>query len=525
MQSSHRSALTYALIVSLGGFIFGLDIMLISGTFQYTSIEFGLTALQKGNIAAAPNWGALAALLFAGYFAERFGRKNTLLTIAALYVVSALWSAVAGSYVELFVARLIGGLAFTSLSLASMYIGEIAPPSKRGFLVGMNQFNIVIGIFVASLVNYMLVNALADNASWITALGISDANVWRWMLGFETIPAIIWFALLLSIPESPRWLCLKGQQDKAKAALAKISDSEADVTAQLNEIEGSLNSEEKSRNYRDQVKDIFSSKMRLALYIGVFMAVVQALSGMNAILYFMPTIFQQVGGGQSAFSQSVLVNLIGMSFTLLSLLLIDKLGRRKILIGGLIVACAAMGMVTYGFYDASYTIAADSIGAFAASVDTSLLQPLVGVEYSSDVAFKAAVIEQIGQSDFALIESELLLAATDIKGMLVLVSIIVFVCSYNFSLGPILWILLSEIFATKVRAVAITACGFVAAIFGGILVPTMFPIQLESLGAMNTFLSYTIFCGVGLLVMSIITPETKGKSIEEIEAELANRNS
>ncbi len=524
MQSAHRNAISYALIVSLGGFIFGLDIMLISGTFQYTSIEFGLSALQKGNIAAAPSWGALTALLIAGYVSERLGRKKALLIIAALYVVSALWSAVAGSYTELFVARLIGGLAFTSLSLASMYIGEIAPPAKRGFLVGMNQFNIVIGIFVASLVNYMLVNALANNAGWVTSLGISDTNVWRWMLGFEAVPAIIWLLLLLRIPESPRWLCLKGQQDKAKAALAKISSDEQEVQSQLAEIESSLDSEEKSRSYLDQVKMLFSKKMRLALYIGVFMAVVQALSGMNAILYFMPTILQQVGGGQSAFLQSVVVNLIGMSFTLLSLLLIDKLGRRKILIGGLVVACAAMAAVTYGFYDATYTIAADSLSAFAASIDTSLLQPLVGVEYSSDIAFKSAVIEQIGQEKFALIESELLLAATDIKGMLVLVSIIVFVCSYNFSLGPILWILLSEVFATKVRAAAITACGFIAAIFGGILVPTMFPIQLESLGAMNTFLTYTIFCVIGLVVMSIIAPETKGKSIEEIEKELSARS-
>lgn len=524
MQSVHKNAITYALIVSLGGFIFGLDIMLISGTFQYTSIEFGLTALQKGNIAAAPSWGALAALLCAGYLSERFGRKKTLLTIAALYIVSALWSAIAGSYFELFVARLIGGLAFTSLSLASMYIGEIAPPSKRGFLVGMNQFNIVIGIFVASLVNYMLVNSLSDGVAWITALGVSDANVWRWMLGFETVPAVIWFLLLLGIPESPRWLCLKGQSDKAKEALIKISANEQEATAQLAEIEASLDSEEKSRSYLDQVKDIFSKKMRLALYIGVFMAVVQALSGMNAILYFMPTILQQVGGGQSAFLQSVLINLIGMSFTLLSLLLIDKLGRRKILIGGLIVACAAMATVTYGFFDASYMIAADSLSALGASIDTSLLQPLVGVEFSSDIAFKSAVIELIGQKKFALIESELLLAATDIKGMLVLVSIVIFVCSYNFSLGPILWILLSEVFATKVRAAAITACGFIASIFGGILVPTMFPIQLESLGAMKTFLSYTVFCAIGLIVMSLITPETKGKSIEEIERELAAKS-
>ncbi len=524
MQSAHRNAIIYALIVSLGGFIFGLDIMLISGTFQYISVEFGLSALQKGNIAAAPSWGALVALLFAGYVSERFGRKKTLLTIAALYVVSALWSAVAGGYTELFIARLIGGLAFTSLSLASMYIGEIAPPSKRGLLVGMNQFNIVIGIFIASLVNFLLVDSLGNGAGWATSLGINDTNVWRWMLGFETVPAILWLLLLLRIPESPRWLCLKGQHDKAKAALGKISSNEQEVQAQLAEIENSLDSEEKSRNYVDQIKTLFSKKMRLALYIGVFMAVVQALSGMNAILYFMPTILQQVGGGQSAFLQSVFINLIGMSFTLLSLVLIDKLGRRKILVGGLIVACSAMAVVTYGFYDATYTIAAGSLSALSASIDTSLLQPLVGVEYASDIAFKSAVVAQIGQENFALIESELLLAATDIKGLLVLVSIIVFVCAYNFSLGPILWILLSEVFATKVRAVAITACGFIAAIFGGILVPTLFPIQLENLGAMKTFLSYTVFCGIGLIVMSWITPETKGKSIEEIEQELGAKS-
>ncbi|WAJ72092.1 sugar porter family MFS transporter [Catenovulum adriaticum] len=516
MYQSSRNALFYAFIVSIGGFIFGLDIMLISGTFQYTSIEFGLTAIEKGNIAAAPNYGALIALLVAGYFCDKLGRKRTLMIIAGLYVISAIGSAFATSYFGLFSARLVGGLAFTSLSLASMYIGEIAPPRMRGKLVGLNQLNIVLGILAATILNYYLVEIANAGQSWSQMIGLDEANVWRWMLGLETIPAVIWFVLLFFIPESPRWLMLNHSKEKAHSVIKKLVPAN-EVETQFNQIVHSLENTEHSLSYGEQLKALFSKSMRMALLIGVFMAIIQSLSGMNAVLAFMPMIFQQVGGGESAFLQSIWVSLIGTVFTVMALLLIDKLGRRKILLGGLVTCAISMGLVTYGFYDATYMISAEAINSLSTSVDTSALTPLIGMEYTSDINFKTAVIDAIGRDSFALIENDLLLQSTDIQGMLVLVGIIAFVCSYNFSLGPILWILFSEIFPTKVRAVAITSSALVATIFGGIVVPTLFPWQLENLGATYTFLAYGAFCLLGFAVMAKITPETKGKTIEEIE--------
>ncbi|WP_017446664.1 MFS transporter [Gayadomonas joobiniege] len=523
MQQANRNALCYAFIVAIGGFIFGLDIMLISGTFQYTTLEFGLSAIEKGNIAAAPNYGALVALLVAGYFCERLGRKKTLMIIAALYIISAVGSAFAPSYLTLFLARLIGGLAFTSLSLASMYIGEIAPPQMRGKLVGLNQFNIVIGILTATILNYLLVEWVSDGGvAWASAIGLTEGNVWRWMLGLEIIPAVIWFLLLLKIPESPRWLMLNHREHEVHAVLEKILPPEQ-VKGQYQQIKENLKTTDHALSYSEQIKILFGKKMRLALAIGMFMAAVQALSGMNAILSFMPMIFQQVGGGQSSFEQSIWVSLIGTFFTFLALILIDRLGRRKILLGGLTVCAAALATVTYGFYDATYVISAESAAQFASQVDNVNLTSLVGTVYQTDIAFKNAVVGAIGQDAFVAIESDLLVAATQIQGMLVLAGIITFVCSYNFSLGPILWILFSEIFPTKVRAIAITSSALIATIFGGILVPTLFPWQLENFGAAYTFLAYAGFCILGFIVMAKIMPETKGKTIEEIESMMGHK--
>ncbi|MCI2283906.1 MFS transporter [Colwellia sp. MSW7] len=526
MHQSNHKAFLYAFIVSIGGFIFGLDIMLISGTFEYTTIEFGLTAIQKGNIGAAPGYGALVALIVGGYFCEHWGRKKTLMIIAALYIVSAVGSALAPSYAWLFSARLIGGLAFTSLSLASMYIGEIAPPQIRGKLVGLNQLNIVIGILVAAILNYYFVAFANSGATWTQAINLTDANVWRWMLGIETLPAVIWFALLFLIPESPRWLVLNNKQEQARKVIHQLTSSredDAQVDVEFNQIVDSLKDTGHSLSYVEQIKLLFSKNIRIALTIGMLMAAVQALSGMNAILTFLPMIFQQVGAGESAFAQAIWVNLIGAFFTVLALMYIDKIGRRIMLIGGLIVCTLSLAVVGYGFYEATYMITSESLTSLAPMIDTSVLTSLVGIEYTNDVAFKQAVLALTGADSFSIIENALLVSSTHMQGMLVLIGIIVFVCSFNFSLGPILWILFSEIFPTKVRAVAITSSALIATIFGGILVPTLFPWQLENFGAATTFLIYAGFCVSGLLFVAKMMPETKGRTIEEIEEMFGGR--
>ena len=197
MPRSERNAFFYSLIVAFGGFVFGLDLVLIAGTFEYTEIQFGLSAAQKGLVASGPGWGALIGLLFAGSICDRLGRKKALLLIAAIYSISAIGSALSGGLWSLFAFRLIGGLAFTSLSLASMYIGEIAPPNIRGKLVGANQLNIVIGLFAGSGINYLIASLAQTDPAWAQAILLNQDTAWRWMLGIEALPAALWFLLLL----------------------------------------------------------------------------------------------------------------------------------------------------------------------------------------------------------------------------------------------------------------------------------------------------------------------------------------
>ncbi|XPF94563.1 MFS transporter [Colwellia sp. RE-S-Sl-9] len=522
MFTPTRNAFLYSLIIAFGGFVFGLDIILISGTIKAITLEFGLSALEVGYIVSGPGWGALVGLICTSYFSDKFGRKNTALTIAALYTLSAIGSAYAPSAEFLFWARFLGGLAFASLSLASMYIGEIAPPKSRGKLVGLNQLNIVIGIFVAQIFNYYIINATEQNADWAINIGLHADNAWRWMLGAEIVPAFLWFLALFIVPESPRWLALNGKEERAKQALTKITEPE-ELDKQMHEIVHSLNdTNHHALSLVQQFKLLCTPTMRTALIIGVVITIIQPMTGMNAVLAYMPTIFSQLGGSESsAFGQTVMVGGIGLLFTVLALVFIDKLGRRPILLGGLTWAILSLGLVTLGFFNATYMLTAESVIALKDSVDISLLQPLLNVEFASDFEFKQAVENVIGRESFVNLEGSIMTAATSINGLMVLIGIISFQCAYNFSLGPVVWILLSEVFTTKVRAVAIPLCGFVASVFGGIVVPLFFPWQLANMGAVSTFGLYLICCVIGLFFSYKVIPETKNKTIEEIELELA----
>ena len=283
MPPTTRNAFAFSLIVALGGFVFGLDLVLIAGAFDYIEVQFGLSAAQKGLIASGPGWGALAALLVAGRICDKIGRKKALLLIAALYTVSAIGSALASGIWSLFMFRLMGGLAFTSLSLASIYIGEIAPPSIRGKLVGANQLNIVIGIFTGSGLNYLIAEIGQTAPAWAEVILLNDQTAWRWMLGIETLPALVWLLLLLKIPESPRWLMLNNQPARAKAVLQRLTIP-SQVEHEYNDIAKNLQNTEHSLSYAEQAKLLFSPKLRVALAVGLILAVVQPWTGMNASL-------------------------------------------------------------------------------------------------------------------------------------------------------------------------------------------------------------------------------------------------
>ncbi len=515
-----NAASFYAVIVALGGFVFGLDLVLIAGTFEYTDVQFGLSTAEKGLIASGPGWGALAALTFAGALSDRLGRKKSLLLIAALYTVSAVGSGLAWGFWSLFCFRLVGGLAFTSLSLASMYIGEIAPAGSRGKLVGANQLNIAIGLTAGAWLSAQTAAAGASHAAWAAALNLNDQTAWRWMLGIEALPAALWFGLLLLIPESPRWLVLNHRPDQARAALGRILPA-AQVPAAFDAIVNHLGDVGRRLSYLQQARLLASRRLWAALAVGLILAVVQPWTGMNAIQVFMPQIFEYTGRGATKLSDQFAVNLIGMFFTLLALLLIDRVGRRVILVGGLVVCAASLLVVSAGFGAATYAITPETVQAAADRVPATALEPLVGQVFTDERSFQAAVRTSVGDEAASAIQNVLNLRAVSIQAPLVLLGVVVFVCAYNFSVGPVLWILFSELFPTRVRALAITGCAWVTTVFGGILVPMIYPLQIERLGPALTFLVYGVVCLLGAAALAKLCPETRGRTIEEIEADVA----
>ena len=236
MENRTLYALYCATVVSLGGFVFGFDASVISGVVGFVSVEFDLTPIQSGFVVAAPTLSGVFGTMVIGPLSDALGRKKVLLVIAFLYLLSALASAFASSYMMLVTARAIGGLAFTSLMIAPMYIAEIAPARLRGKLVSINQLNIVIGLSAAYFANYYILGASESDASWVTDWGV-DANTWRWMLGVEIIPAVIFFLGLFLIPDSPRWLISKGREEEAKEVMGRLLPSDAiDTEIQLNSL-------------------------------------------------------------------------------------------------------------------------------------------------------------------------------------------------------------------------------------------------------------------------------------------------
>lgn len=519
MDRNSRNALFYAVVVTLGGFVFGLDAAVISGTVRFVAMEFGLSDLQVGAVVSAPGLGVLFALLLAGYVSDRFGRKKALLLVAGLYLVSAVASALAPSFEALVAARFLGGLAFTSLSLASMYIGEIAPPKWRGKMVSMNQFNIVLGLSAAYFVNYLILMASQSDATWVTTLGI-EKYTWRWMLGSEIVPALVWFGLLFFIPESPRWLVFNGRSDDARHVMAKVMPVDV-IDEQVREMEESMHLAHDSRSIGKQMRELFQPRLRLVLVVGATIAAVQPVTGINAILFYAPTVFEQLGmGTDAAFMQAVWVGLISIIATFISILLIDRMGRRPMLIWGLTWLVTSLFVCSYGFSTASYKLSQESLTEISAEIDTTQLQPLVGVTYDSDTAFKDALRESIGEARTRDESSVLIQKAATMNAGLILVGIMSFIAAFQFSVGPIMWVLFSEIFPIALRGVAIPAFAFVTSILS-YLVQQFFPWQLTVMGGSAIFISYAVMAGIGLLVLIRVLPETKNKTIEEIERDFA----
>ena len=512
------TAFRYAFIVALGGFIFGLDAALISGTVRFVAVEFGLSDLEVGAVVSAPGFGVIFALLAAGHVAALIGRKKTLLIIAALYLVSAIASVVAPNFESLVAARFLGGLAFTSLSLASMYIGEIAPSGMRGKLVSMNQINIVVGLSAAYFANFAILQATDSGAAWVETVGIVDYT-WRWMLGTEIIPALAWLLLLLAIPESPRWLVQKGNLDSARRVMSNLMPLER-IDVAFREIQESVSHGQDQRSLRSQLADLFDRRMRTVFWLGLTIAAVQPITGINSILFYAPTVFEQTGiGTDAAFTQAVVVGIVSVFFTALALLLIDRVGRRPMTLFGLTWAAASLFVGAWAFSNATYVLDAGVLVHLAGNVDAESLRALFGVQYFSDVEFKSAVEAAIGEAALRENESVLLENAANLNTTVILVAIVSFIAAFNFSIGPIMWVLFSEIFPIYVRSIAIPSFALVTSIVN-YFVNQFFPWQLNNMGAAEILSFYAGCILVGLVILFRILPETKNKTIEEIELEL-----
>ena len=518
-----------ALIVALGGFLMGFDASVISGVVGFIETEFDLTKAQLGFSVASLTLTSTLAMMVAGPLSDRFGRRKILFAAALLYAVSAVGSAFAPSFALLVVARMIGGFGVgASLIIAPLYIAEIAPAESRGQMVSFNQLNIVIGITVAFFTNYLILK-LGDSADSFVA-----GNEWRWMLGVETLPAILYFVGLFFVPQSPRWLLMKGRNEEALPIMQMAVGSVA-ATQELDEIQKSMAKDAESE--KGGVGELFRPALRLVVLIGVVVGIVQQATGINAVFFYAPTIFAQTGiGTDASFVQAIFVGVINLVFTLLAIALIDKLGRKPLLTGGLIGITLAMGLLAYGFGQATYELTPDAITEFATpAVEVGVpgdpeaaaalaavgdrLQPLAGRTYDNDVAFKTALQEAIGTDNATKYEGALIAQAADLNPTLILIGILGFVAAFAVSLGPVMWVLFSELFPNRIRGIAISFVGVInsAVSFG---VQQVFPVELAALGAATTFAIFGIVAALGLVFVLFVVPETKGKSLEELEAQL-----
>ena len=527
MENRTYYALYCAIIVSLGGFVFGFDAAVISGVVGAVTVEFDLTPIESGFVVAAPTLSGVFGTLIVGPLSDALGRKRVLILIAALYLISAVLSAFATSYMMLVTARAIGGLAFTSLMIAPMYIAEIAPPKLRGKLVSVNQLNIVIGLSAAYFANYYILQASTSGADWVSAWGV-DAHTWRWMLGVEIVPALIFLLGLFMIPDSPRWLANNGREQEARNVLAKLVPA-GQIDGEIEQIKNSFDSENSSLWSR--IKGVLGTKMRLALVVGIIIGVVQQITGINAIFFYAPTIFEQSGiGTDAAFAQAVLVGVINVLFTLVAIVLIDRWGRRPLLMVGLSGIIVSMALCTYGFSQATYELKAESIAQMEQveeiqqNVDTSALNSMLGTVYKSDIEFKAALAEAIGADAARDYESHFLKTAGSMNAILILVGILGFVASFAMSLGPVMWALFAEIFPNQLRGVAISCVGMINSMVS-FFVQLLFPLELSVFGAAITFFLYGLFAVIGLVLLAWLLPETKGKTLEEIELLFARKAS
>jgi MFS transporter, SP family, arabinose:H+ symporter len=432
----------WSLTAALAGFLFGFDTVVISGAEKTIQSLWGLSPGLHGFAIASALYGTVVGSLFGGWPADRFGRKFTLLGVGLFYVIGALGSALAENVAIFSVARLIGGLGIgISTVVAPMYIAEIAPPKLRGRLGGMFQFNIVLGILIAFVSNALLA-CIGENA-------------WRWMLGVAAFPSLFYALCCLAIPESPRWLLSrKGDRGAGLRMLQQIEPnaSASEIAAQADQIIASSAETAATGQF-------WTRQLRRPILLAILIAFFNQMSGINAILYYAPRIFELTGlGAKAALLQSVGIGLTNLVFTFVGLWLIDHLGRRSLLYIGSFGYIASLGLVAWGFFQAHYSIIPVCVFAFIAA-------------------------HAIGQ-------------------------------------GAVIWVFISEIFPNRHRAEGQSLGSFTHWIFAALLT-TFFPKMVSSLPPGYIFSFFTVMMCLQLLWVITMVPETKNIPLEELQKELA----
>ena len=432
-----------SLVAALGGLLFGYDTAVIAGAIGFLQTKFELTAAMTGWAASSAIWGCVVGAMVAGYFSDKYGRKKVLIITALLFAISAIGSAIPNSLTQFVIARFIGGLGVGAASmLAPLYISEVSPANVRGTLVTFYQLAIVIGINIIYFVNMQIAGMYGE--AWNVEMG------WRYMLGSELIPASLFFIMLIFVPESPRWLTNAGKEDQALDTLTRVNGVEKGK-AVLNEIKAALKEE------KGTIWELFGTGYRKALIVGVFLALFSQITGINAIIYYAPEIFKSVGfASDSALLQTVIIGSVNTLFTFIAIWLMDKAGRRILLLYGV----TGMAICLLG----------------------------VGLMFHYEVN----------------------------SGPWLLIFILGFVGSFAASLGPIPWVLISEIFPTKIRGSAMSIAVFVIWT-GTLLITQLTPMLMEGLGGAFTFWIFMVNAIILLIFTYKMIPETKGRTLEEIE--------
>ena len=447
-----------SVVAALGGFLFGYDTAVISGTIAQVTQLFQLDALQQGWYVGCALVGSIVGVLFAGILSDKLGRKLTMVISAVLFSTSALGCALSADFTQLVIYRIIGGVGIGVVSIVSpLYISEVAVAQYRGRLVSLYQLAVTVGFLGAYLVNYQLL-AWAESGTqlsvdWLNKVFITE--VWRGMLGMETLPAILFFIIIFFIPESPRWLIVRGKELKAVNILEKIYNSITEAKSQLKETKSVLTSETRSEWSLLMKPGIFK-----AVIIGVCIAILGQFMGVNAVLYYGPSIFENAGlsGGDSLFYQ-VLVGLVNTLTTVLALIIIDKVGRKKLVyygVSGMVVSLILIGL---------YFLFGDSLG---------------------------------------------------VSSLFLLIFFLFYVFCCAVSICAVVFVLLSEMYPTKVRGLAMSIAGF-ALWIGTYLIGQLTPWMLQNLTPAGTFFLFALMCVPYMLIVWKLVPETTGKSLEEIE--------